>query len=134
MTASFATIASHIREDAEDKAERRAQQLLTWSAEIELHDPQHGVSTAAEHACQWIKGSEPSDADVAAIACALFRELAKHAHVETNRDAMACLVDMVAEFSAAAREAAQRAAEWDGVRDPDDAYDTLIDNQRSEAA
>lgn len=117
MSASFAAIARGIREHQEDTADRERQLCRMWAADIDRLDPKGQIGEHAERAVEWIKGSNPSDADIAAIACALFRELARNAHVEINRTAMGCLVDIAGEFLAAAQEAEQGDADTDRLQD-----------------
>jgi hypothetical protein len=62
------------------------------------------VGQLVKQSCSAIAAAEPlSDDEVVLLCTALFRTLQAGAHVERTRNALACLSDVVADFSAEAR-------------------------------
>jgi hypothetical protein len=129
MNANFAGLATSIRDDQADTIERELQALRMWAADIERYDAATSqISADAEQAARLIQGNLGA-ADVVAIASALFRALAKNAHITTHRDAMACLVDIAADFAGEVEEERASSEVQAGKRDPDDAYDEWRENR-----
>ena len=96
----FSDVAADIRAGQEYAADSERHFVRLLTEDIERCEPLWSAThEAADAACDWIKGSNPSDADVTAIVCALFRELARNSHIERNRMAMAALRDIAEEFA-----------------------------------
>jgi hypothetical protein len=98
-----------LRDIRDLKAECKAHELALvdqWRADIDLAEEavvRAGIGQLVKQSCAAITAAEPlSDDEVVLLCCALYRALQSGAHIERTRDALACLSDVVADFSAAA--------------------------------
>jgi hypothetical protein len=108
-TPNFAAVARDIRDIREQRAECVERELTCierWRADVDLADNAiAALDHRAEDACKAIKAAMPlTSSEVVAICAALFRALQQQSHVDINRTALACLSDIVADFSADAQE------------------------------
>jgi hypothetical protein len=96
-----------LRDIRDIKAEARAHELALvdqWRADVDIADAavvRDGIGQLVKQSCAAIAAAEPlSDDEVVVLCVALFRALQSGAHVERTRDALACLSDIVSDFSA----------------------------------
>jgi hypothetical protein len=99
-----------LRDIGDIKAEARAHELALvdlWRANVDRAAEsvvRDNVGQLVKQSCAAIAAAEPlSDDEVVLLCTALFRAMQSSAHVERTRDALACLSDIVAAFSAEAR-------------------------------
>lgn len=112
----FSDVAADIRAEKEYAADSERHFVRLLTDDIERFDPRTPIGSEAKCAVIWIYRSNPSDADVTAIVCALFGELARHSHIERNRSAMAALRD-IAEAFAGSHEADETDCTTDQIQD-----------------
>jgi hypothetical protein len=99
QSANFAAVARDIRAEQADHDLAKHDMHRRWRAEIDhINAAIPILSEAAQSAYDWIEGANLNDQDVAAICCALFRELDRNAHIEKNSKAMAALLEVAEDF------------------------------------
>jgi hypothetical protein len=99
---NFSAVVRTMRDDLEAEA----RDLDRWRAEIEQADAAVCcIGSDAEQACLAIGGAvDLSPGEVVAICCALYRQLDKQRHIETHRQALASLSDIVSDFAGEAEQ------------------------------